>query len=75
MGRTLAETFKDQSANFLLTMPEEIVDWAYSMNETEYKNRYGGGLIKIALLGQSAKFYLRYKEKLREKKEGQIWDY
>ena len=69
-GQKLVDAYKQQIINFLLTIPEEIVDWAYSLNENEYKTRYGSGFLKIALLGQTAKFYLRYKEKLREQKEG-----
>lgn len=70
-GRQLASTFQLQTINFLLTMPEEVVDWAYSLNESEYKVKYGGGDLKIALLGIAAKFYLEYKKKLEEKKKGE----
>jgi hypothetical protein len=67
----LAKALQLQTIQFLLTIPEEVVDWAYSMNENEYKVRYGGGDLKIALLGISAQFYLAYKKKLEEKKQNQ----
>jgi hypothetical protein len=70
-GRQLVSTFQLQTIHFLLTMPEEVVDWAYSMNENEYRVRYGGGALKIALLGISAKLYLEYKKKLEEKKKAE----
>jgi len=74
-GQKLVTAYKLQTIKFLLTIPENIVEWAYSLNENEYKMRYGEGLLKIALLGQIAEFYLQYKEKLREQKEGPVWDY
>ncbi|HLE75346.1 MAG TPA: hypothetical protein VI864_04790 [Candidatus Bathyarchaeia archaeon] len=68
-GRKLASAFQTQIIKFLLTIPEEVVDWAYSINENEYKVKYGNSDLKIALLGMSAKFYLEYKEELKKKKK------
>ena len=70
-GKRLVSEFQFQTIEFLLTIPEEVVDWAYSLNETEYKVKYGGGILKAALLGISAKFYLEYRRKLEEKKRNQ----
>jgi len=70
-GQQLVPAFQLQTIHFLLTMPEDVVDWAYSMNENEYKVRYGGGALKMALLGMSAKLYLEYKKKLEEKKKAE----
>jgi hypothetical protein len=67
----LAKAFQLQTIQFLLTIPEEVVDWAYSLNESEYKIKYGGGALKTALLGIFAEFYLKYKKKLEEKKQSQ----
>ena len=67
----LVKQLQHQTIQFLLTVPEEVVDWAYSLNENEYKVKYGGGALKIALLGMCAEFYLEYKKIREEKKQNQ----
>jgi len=70
------EKIRNDIITFFVSLPERVIDYAYGILETRYKTRYGGGILKIGLLGMLAKFYLEYrdirfpKEKKEKRAEG-----
>jgi len=60
--KDLEDKIRKDTIKFLVTLPEKIIDDAYSDLENKYQVKYGGGILKIALLGQLAKLYLDYRD-------------
>lgn len=68
---------RKKTINFLVSLPEKVIDDAYNDLQNKYQVKNGGGILKIVLLGQLAKFYLDYrkahfpkkKKKSKEKKK------